>query len=185
MRWHPATGVGVVVFGNSDEFKATIVATKLLSEVLARTGAPSEYVRPWPATVRAGQAIDEVLRRRAPLASLGSNVIGENVLRDVPDEVRSRRLDVLFLELGPIRAAQPSFAERILTAAHPPELRWRIDCERGALICDIRLMALPEPVVQSLTVLPADTSGRKPRDEVPNVADHVRVLLEAPGPAGL
>ncbi|MFP3393936.1 hypothetical protein SB782_34735, partial [Brevibacillus sp. SIMBA_076] len=62
MRWHAATGIGVVAFGNSDEFGARRVAGAALQDALDTADAPSAVVRPWPETVTAARAIDAAIR---------------------------------------------------------------------------------------------------------------------------
>ena len=104
-------------------------------------------------------------------------MLSSNVLLDVPDDVRRQRVDALLEQAGPIRPGQTPLAERVITAAHPAELRWRINCAHGALICDIRLTALAEPVVRTVDEALADPTGRKPRDEAPSAVDHVHVVL--------
>ena len=177
MRWHTATGTGVVLFGNADGFnKATRVSERALLAVLDAAGAPAEYVRPWDTTRRAAEAIDAAIRGDEPLASLGE-MLSPNLLMDVPDDVRRARLDALLVDVGRIRDVQLPFVQRIITSAHAAELRWRIDCERGALIVDIRLMALSTPLVQTVNVQVADETGRKPKGEAPLVIDHIGVVL--------
>jgi len=176
MRWHAATGIGVVSLANVDGFnRAVHPAERALIGVLERMAAPSAAVRPWAATLAAAAAIDTVIRQGLPYSSLGDR-LSDNVLADVPEDVRRARLDQLLADTGPLREGVP-FAERILSSADPAALRWRIDAERGALICDIRLMALATPLVQTITVQLAGQDGRKPRDEPPAVTDWFRVLL--------
>ncbi|MCL2316548.1 MAG: beta-lactamase family protein, partial [Actinomycetia bacterium] len=176
MRWHVASGCGVVVLANVDAFnKTTRVSEKTLLGVLERLDAPSEIVRPWGGTLRTAEAVDRALRQGGSLADLG-DLLSSNVLADVPDDVRRRRLDALLEVAGPIRADQAPFAARILTAPDPAALRWRIDCDHGALVAGVRLMALADPLVQTVEVALADPSGRKPAGEPPGVTDHVRVV---------
>ena len=173
MRWHAATGIGVVLFGNADGFnRATRVSERTLLGVLEATGAPADLVRPWDATIRAAEAIDEAIRHQTPLAGLGT--ISDNLLQDVPDDVRRRRLFELLAQTGPI--LHSPLAGRIIGSSHPSQLRWRVDCEHGALICDVVMVALPEPVAQTVNVQLAGPTGRKPVDEAPVVGDFSRVV---------
>ena len=177
MRWHAATGLGVVLFANADGFnKDTRISEKALLGVLEASGAPSDIVRPWPATLRAACTVDAIIQRGTRFATIGST-LSPNLLMDVPDDVRRARLDALLEQAGPVRPDQSPLTARVITAAHPAELRWRIDCERGALICDIRLTPLSDPQIQTVDVHLADATGRKPVNEPPSVIDHIRVVL--------
>ena len=177
MRWHAATGLGVVLFANADGFnKGQRLSEKVLYDVLESIDAPADHVRPWPETLRAAQAVDQAVRTGAPLADLG-DLLSSNLLPDVPDEVRRSRRDALLTESGPILPDQAPFPGRILTSADPAALRWRIACDHGALVVDVRLAPLAAPLLQTVTVSLADASGRKPQAEPPAIADHVRVAL--------
>ncbi|OZB85360.1 serine hydrolase domain-containing protein [Microbacterium sp. 13-71-7] len=174
MRWHTATGIGVVVFGNSDSFGAGSVAGDLLSDVLGLIDAPAALVRPWPETLEAARRIDALLRAGRPLTD-AAELLARNVLRDVPADVRSSRLAEALAETGAIRPATDPFPERIVSASDRSALRWTIPCERGALVCDLRMIGLHDPLVQEIAILPAGEDGRKPRDEPAHVTDHHRL----------
>jgi len=177
MRWQAATGVGIVLFGNADGFnKATRVSERALLAVLDAVDAPAEFVHPWNATLRVARTIDATIRQRTRLAALGS-LLSSNVLMDVPDDVRRRRVDALLVDAGPITPDQGPLTDRIVSALHPAELRWRIDCERGALIVDIRLMSINAPIVQTVNIQLADATGRKPVGEPPGVIDNISVVV--------
>jgi len=174
MRWHPATGIGVVVFGNSDAYGAGAIAGDVLQGVLTRVDAPAAIVRPWAATLAAAVRIDALIVDGQPL-SAASGLLARNVLRDVPDEVRRRRTSEALEETGPVRADAAPFAARVLSAADRSMLRWVVPCERGALVCDVRMIGLREPLVQEFTVQVADETGVKPRGEAARATDHHRV----------
>lgn len=174
MRWQPATGIGVVVFGNSDAFGAGRIATDVLTDVLTRVDAPAAVVRPWPETLDAARRIDELVAADRPLSD-AAGILASNVLLDVPESVRSERLTAALAQVGPIRTDAAPFADRIVAAADRSALRWVVPCERGALVCDVHLVGLREPVVQEFTIQVAGEGGRKPRDEGPRVTDHHRV----------
>ena len=177
MRWQPATGIGVVVFGNSDAFGAGRIATDVLTDVLTRVDAPAAVVRPWPETLDAARRIDELVAADRPLSD-AAGILASNVLLDVPESVRAERLAAALAEVGPIRADAAPFADRIVAAADRSALRWVVPCERGALVCDVHLVGLREPVVQEFTIQVAGEGGRKPRDEAARVTDHHRVERE-------
>lgn len=174
MRWQPATGIGVVVFGNSDAFGAGRVAESALRDVLSAIDAPAAVVRPWPQTVAAASVLDSIIREGRPLSE-ASGLLARNVLRDVPLDVRDARLRDARDEVGdPIRPSAP-FTGRILTARDSASLRWRIECARGVLICDVHLMGLRDPIVQSFSVRVGD--GIRPKGETEDVTAHYAVEL--------
>ncbi|MGN6221211.1 MAG: serine hydrolase domain-containing protein [Microbacterium sp.] len=174
MRWHPTTGIGVVVFGNSDAYGAGAVAADVLQTVLTRTDAPAAVVRPWAATWAAAERIDALLADGRPL-SAASDLLARNVRRDVPDDVRQRRLAEALAETGPVRADAAPFAARVVSAADRSALRWMVPCERGALVCDVHMIGLATPLVQEFSAQVADTTGVKPRGETARATDHHRV----------
>lgn len=174
MRWHPATGLGAVVFGNSDAFKAGSVAARALRNALTAVDAPAAFVRPWPATLAAASVLDDLVHGGRPLSDAAA-LLARNVLRDVPEPVRAARLRVALDEVGaPVRSAGP-VRQRILTARDAASLRWKILCERGVLICDVHLMGVHTPVVQSFSVRVGDED--LPRGEAQDITAHYAVEL--------
>jgi hypothetical protein len=178
MRWHPATGIGVVVFGNSDQFGAGGIAGAVLHDVLGRVDAPAQVVRPWPQTVAAARRIDDLLRAGLTGAWDQAGPLARNVLRDVPAEVRARRLEAALEQTGqPLTDAAP-FEARVVSATDASALRWTVPCRSGALVCDVRLVGLHHPIVQSIDVRVADETGFKPKGESARVTDRYRVVLD-------
>lgn len=153
MRWHVASGLGSVAFGNSDAFEAGRLATRALDEVLRLAHATPASGPVWPAAADAAVRIDRRIRAGEPFSSF-AGLFAENVLMDVPASVRERELAAALDRVGGIAEPQPLFAARTAVSDDPSELSWRIACERGALRCSIRLIGLPEPLVQRLSVTP-------------------------------
>ncbi len=151
MRWHVPSGCGVVAFGNSDVFGAGGLATRALAEVLEAVDAPSEHLPPWPETLDAGKRIDDAVRTGEPLDGL-AGLFSANVMHDLPAAVREQRLVHARSDAGPVSLRQQPFEERVLAPRGPAELRWRIACARGSLVCEIRLVGLRGPLVQSLAI---------------------------------
>lgn len=149
MRWHPASGWGVVAFGNSDEFPAWRVTAAAL-EALTPDPVPSPS-SVWPETWSAALRLDEVIRRGEPLAS-AAGVFSSNVLADIPADVRDRSLRALIDTVGAPLPAPAALAERIVSAPEPSTLRWTVPAERGTLTCQVHLMGLHRPTVQAFSV---------------------------------
>lgn len=164
MRWHRATGTGVVVFGNSDLFTAARLAIAELAELLSGPDTSSGQGEPWPETLAAATRFDAVLRAGDPFADL-TDLVAENFFMDVPAEVRDRRLRDVRGELGPLCSRAP-FEERILASDDAAHLRWRIDGEQGAIECEMRMIGLHAPLVQSLSLTHRAT------DPHPRVLEH-------------
>ncbi|MCT1478555.1 serine hydrolase [Microbacterium sp. p3-SID336] len=177
MRWHAATGVGVVAFGNSDEFGARRVAGTALGELLRRIEAPSAVVRPWRETVTAARAIDAAILAGRPATEYP--FLAGHVLADVPAPVRDARLAAQLEEVGGLAATQAPFAERVVRAADEAELRWRIAGARADLRVEVRLVGLPEPRVQGLATAVVPRGETRIEGELPAPADRHRVELPA------
>lgn len=174
MRWHPATGIGAIAFGNSDAFGAGSVAAQALRDTLSVLDAPAAVVRPWPGTLAAASVLDELVCAGRPLSD-ATGMLARNVLRDVPEAVRSAHLRTALAEVGDPLPELAPVSQRILTARDAASLRWRIPCERGALICDVHLMGLHQPVVQSFSVRIGDDNT--PRGIAPDITAHYAVDL--------
>ncbi|MEW2460308.1 serine hydrolase domain-containing protein [Microbacterium sp. K41] len=177
MRWHAATGLGVVAFGNSDDFAARRVAGVALDELLAGTGAPSAVVRPWRETVAAAQAIDAAIREGRSASAYP--VLADHVLADVPADVRDARLGAQLEEIGGLVPEQAPFAERVVAAGSEAELRWRIAGVRADLRVEVRMIGLPEPRIQGLSVVVVPTGESRSEGEQPGPADRHRLVLPA------
>ena len=83
MRWHPATGLGVIALTNHRYGGASLLARDLLAELLRSEAAPARRTRPNAATEAAREAVE------APDRRLGRRARR----RAVRDERRPRRAD--------------------------------------------------------------------------------------------
>lgn len=178
MRWHAATGVGVVAFGNSDEFGARRIAGAALQHLLERTDAPSAVLHPWEETAAAAHALDVALRSARPAAEYP--FLADHVLDDVPADVRDARLAAQVEEIGGFRPEQEPFADRVVSAATEAELRWRIAGRCGDLLVDVRLVGLPEPRVQGLSAAVVAPGEKLLAGERAGATERHQVVLPAP-----
>jgi CubicO group peptidase (beta-lactamase class C family) len=167
MRWHPATGLGAIVLANATYAKAGALAGEMLAGLLeaesARTRRPGGYRqngpvpapgRPWPETVAARDAVNDLLQDWQDDAAAG--LFTPNVEQDRP--LAQRRADVAAL-----RERIGKFAPdpvRMVEFDSPTTCRWWLTGERGTAAVTIRLPPLREPRVQQLllAIPPAEGS---------------------------
>jgi len=151
MRWHAASGLGIVVLENARYSGATRPATQGLELVLDQTALPDPLPELWPETIAARDAVERLLRGWD--AEAADALLAENVVMDESIDRRRTRIDELTARAG-IDAATPVLpldeaAPRSRTAAH---LVWTVPGATGALRCEIRLTPEREPKVQTLLV---------------------------------
>ncbi|AMB60420.1 2', 3'-cyclic nucleotide 2'-phosphodiesterase [Microterricola viridarii] len=151
MRWHAQTGLGVVVFGNSDEFGAERLASRCLPAVLAGLGVGADLAQPWPEVLEHAATIDAALRADEPLDTIAA-VFADNVLLDLPADIRKRRVAELLETLGAIATVQAPLGDRTRNGANGSALSWGIQCERGTLLCEIQVIGLKTPLVQAIDI---------------------------------
>jgi CubicO group peptidase (beta-lactamase class C family) len=182
MRWHPTTGLGVVVFGNSDDFPGSALAGRLLTGALEAVNAPSGIIRPWPTTVAAAERVDAALRAGALVDAAGwealSDLFTRNVFRNVPAHIRADRLRSLTERLGGFTQAGPWWA-RVTAAATPGTLRWVLPCERGTLVAQVRLVGLSTGgAVQAVSLAAAGVDAVRADGDVEAVQEHVHLIWD-------
>ncbi|MGO3153431.1 MAG: serine hydrolase domain-containing protein [Galactobacter sp.] len=182
MRWHPTTGIGVVVFGNSDEFSGSAVAGQILTHVLEAVDAPSGRIRPWAATVDAAQRLDTELRAGALLEPDGwealTDLFTRNVLRNVPADVRAQRLRTMVQRLGDVSEAG-QLHTRVTAAPTPGTLRWVIPCGHGTLVAQVRMVGTPQGArVQAVSLAAAGPDAVRADGDVEGVQEHMQIIWE-------
>jgi len=153
MRWHPATGLGVIALGNATYAAMSVLAARVLDALLPRSAAyhvalaPSRPASPgpWPETLAARDAADQLLRNWDDAAA--DAVFCENVAQDSPYPQRRRAIDLLRERIGDFAPSQVRPAE----SDAPAHCRWWLTGERGTVAAQIQLNPQRPPRVQSLT----------------------------------
>jgi CubicO group peptidase (beta-lactamase class C family) len=158
MRWHPATGLGVVVLANGTYAPAYVLTERILDALLAGEldGAPRAGVRalvpeggaPWPATEVAAADVERLVD--AWDDELAARLFAENVDLDEPLAVRRARLEQLQELLGPFEPDPGAEVEH----ASPAHRSWWLRGPGGRLRLDIRMTPQRPPLVQSLALVP-------------------------------
>jgi CubicO group peptidase (beta-lactamase class C family) len=150
MRWHPATGTGVIAFGNGTYARMGTLTGLILSAVVRDRPAST----PWPATVTARDAVTSLLINWDD--DIADRLFTPNVAQDMPYPERRGVLDRVRARIGDF-GADTAYPAQHDTPAH---CRWRLTGEHGTVQVQILLTPERQPRVQSvsLSIPPADGS---------------------------
>jgi len=173
MRWHPATGIGVVGVANGRYGRMDVPCREAVDLLVDREAAPTHRPRPWPATLAARTAVEGLL--------------------ETWDDGVARRLFAMNVDLDEDLAARRATIEKLREAhgrlrpdpAEPPtwwsaaDLRWWMAGERGRVQVEILLNAELPPRVQALDL----TSVPEPTSSLTALAERIAELLGVPAPA--
>lgn len=143
MRWHPETGLGVVVLANGTYAGPVDAARDALRALVApeRVPATSPVV-----TVDLVEAV--TARVLSGTLAAGDGVFTANVWLDLPESVRARRLAEARDLVGP-----PTGPAGVPYVAGLGTATWSVPCERGRLEVEVKVApTVPQPAVQSLKV---------------------------------
>ncbi|MBO0820072.1 MAG: beta-lactamase family protein, partial [Nocardiopsaceae bacterium] len=171
MRWHPATGLGVIALANGTYAGTSGLTDQILRAIVARPAgrhvalapaapaAPGESAgkpagAPWPETSAAQEAVNALLRSWDDQAA--DALFTENVALDAPYAERRYALDLLRSRIGEFRpdAGRPAESD---TPAHR---RWWLTGPGGTAQVQIQLSPPRPPRVQSLLfAIPPDPDG--------------------------
>jgi CubicO group peptidase (beta-lactamase class C family) len=175
MRWHPATGLGVIVLGNSTYAPVGPFAVRLLTTVLgqqARRAVPNRAPHlhgsahadralalapagPWPETVAARDEVAQLLQTWDD--AVAGKLFSGNVPFDEPFTERQHKIALIRERLGGFHDAgtrPPEFD----TPAH---CRWWVAGDGGVTQVEIRLSPQRPARVQSL-ILAVPPAGGSP-----------------------
>src|SRR5580658_9912440 len=145
MRWHPASGTGVIALGNSTYAAMTTLGTRLLDAVLRHREPPAagygtalapaarHQAGPWPETLAAREAVDALLRSWDDAQA--ARLFSPNVAQDVPFDERQQVIATIRERIGDFAddtSRQPEFD----TPAH---CRWWLAGEHGVVQAQIQL----------------------------------------------
>jgi CubicO group peptidase (beta-lactamase class C family) len=179
MRWHPATGTGVIALGNSTYSAMSALAARLLEAVLRRCQPPAygygpalapaqtqgteetqetQGPGPWPETLAARDAVGALLRSWDDAEA--ERLFSPNVAQDAPFAERQRRIALVRDRIGDFHddaGRRPEFD----TPAH---CRWWLAGEHGVVQVQIQLNPERSPRVQSLTLAVPPAAGSPLRD---------------------
>jgi CubicO group peptidase (beta-lactamase class C family) len=178
MRWHPASGLGVIVLANGRYAPTTNLGAEVLLSLLDSEAAPVRRIRASAATERARATVERLIERWDEPALV--RLCAMNVELDEPLEHRRSAFVKLREEHGSLRPDP----EEPAVSRSPFHLAWWLRGERGRVKVEILLSPEREPRVQALTL----TSVAEPAPEqISATAEVVSALASSTpsGPAGL
>jgi CubicO group peptidase (beta-lactamase class C family) len=164
MRWHPATGLGVIVLANGTYAPAGALASDLLAMLLT-TAAANDHRRPgcvlagpvpgpagpWPETLAARDTVDGLLQDWD--GEVARHLLAPNVDLDRPLAARQADIAILRQRIGPFLRNDDRAAE----CESPARCRWWLTGPGGTVAAEIQLAPLRQPLIQLLSVaIPPD-----------------------------
>jgi CubicO group peptidase (beta-lactamase class C family) len=175
MRWHAATGLGVIVLGNSTYAPVGPFAVRLLTTVLrqeAHRAVPDRAAHldgsahadralalapagPWPETVAARDDVAGLLQSWDD--AVAGKLFSSNVALDEPFPERQRKIALIHERLGDFRDEE----KRLPEFDTPAHCRWWVTGEDGTAQVEIRLSPERPARVQSL-ILAVPPAGASP-----------------------
>jgi CubicO group peptidase (beta-lactamase class C family) len=168
MRWHPASGTGVIALGNSTYAAMMVLAARLLETVMRHREPPAhgygvalapatarepQGAAPWPETLAARDAVSGLLRSWDDAKA--TRLFSPNVAQDAPFPERRRVIAQIRERIGDFRD-DDSRGPEFDTPAH---CRWWIAGQRGVVQAQIQLNPERPPRVQSLTLAVPPAAG--------------------------
>lgn len=157
MRWHPATGWGIVALGNRTYAACYRVGTDVMNEIVASALADSPLdpgAGLWPATREAMDVVESLLRSWDD--AVADRWFAPNVDLDRPRAERAAD----FRRVGESLVTVTRSA-RTVESPSPAQVRWWVDGAGGGgasrtATVDLLLTPEPSPRIQSVRVTPGE-----------------------------
>lgn len=148
MRWHPDTGLGVIVLTNARYATGRVQATAALGVLLTALADQPGPEALWPETVQARNVVERLLRGWD--STLADAWFADNVDLDLDLAHRRAEIEGLIAEMGHL--LDPGSPEELIRSDSPAHVVWAVRGARGALRCEIRLTPQDPPKIQTLDV---------------------------------
>jgi len=164
MRWHPGSGVGVIVLANATYAPAFRLANQLIEDALRnrpRDRGPGASPAPNGsamalATLLARNQVNDLIARWDD--DLAARLLADNVDADEALPRRRAAIERYQESFGPLRA------DHNLSSTSPAHCSWWLRGPRGKVRVEIRLTPQSPPLVQSLTITPVPDAPAPLRD---------------------
>jgi CubicO group peptidase (beta-lactamase class C family) len=170
MRWHAASGLGVIALANGRYAPSSLLARDLLVALLDADAVPSRRVKPAPATEAARAAVEGLIDRWDD--SVVAGLFAMNVDLDEPIARRRATLERLRTLHGQL-VADPN----VPPVSHSPfHLEWWLRGQRGRVKVEILLSPELPPRVQAMNL----TSVPDPPAPLRAAAERIAAALAVP-----
>jgi CubicO group peptidase (beta-lactamase class C family) len=147
MRWHPASGLGVIALANGRYAPASLLARELLGVLLEAEVAPPRRTQPNAATRAASAAVEALIEGGDDERAAG--LFAMNVELDEPVASRKAFLDRIRERHGRLHP-DPAAPPQSVTAFH--QLWWLAGERGGRVRVEIQLTPEASPKVQTLGI---------------------------------
>jgi hypothetical protein len=157
MRWHAASGIGVVVLGNRTYFPAFNVGERMLRALVRARVTPVRRLAPSSRMAAARKNVEQLIDGWDD--GLAERTFSSNAALDEPLHRRRQAIERIRAAHGTLR---PSSAAT--ESDSPFHAAWWLDGTRGGRVrVEIRLDSQAEPKVQSLDLTPVDEPDARAR----------------------
>jgi CubicO group peptidase (beta-lactamase class C family) len=163
MRWHRSSGIGVVIFSNTNGVRPAIPAAGMLRAILEDLDLPARDVALWPETVAAAAAFDSAITGSGAINDAAAiTLFSPNLLSDVPADVRDARLAKVIAEIGGLLPVTdlPPLVDRLSWAISAAHVAFTIPGVTGSLLCRIEMTPTTPSMVQRLDIDKAEPLTR-------------------------
>jgi len=171
MRWHPASGLGVVALANARYAPVGRLTLEALRILVPSDSARVRRPTPWPETAAARGAVERLLVSWDD--EVANGLFAMNVDLDEPLADRRAAFTKLRASHGELTPDDPGTG----TTHGPAHQEWWLRGERGRVRIDMILDPESPPRVQWLEV----TSVPEPSRRLADIAARLVVLIAAPG----
>jgi CubicO group peptidase (beta-lactamase class C family) len=173
MRWHPASGIGVVGLANGRYAPIAEACRDVLNLLVDRDAAPLRRPAAWPATLEARASVERLIEGWDD--DLADGLFAMNMDLDEPRASRRGAIKELRQVHGRLR---PDPSEPVVSWS-PAHLQWWLTGERGRVQVEILLGPERPPRVQRIEI----TSVPEPPIELLAIAERIAALLDQPARA--
>jgi CubicO group peptidase (beta-lactamase class C family) len=149
MRWHVATGLGVVVLENATYSGAWTTATRLIEQVLEDVDFHLPDIHPWSITHQLAAQADALVRQWDD--ALAAQIFEANVALDIPCGERRHHIEGLISDLGGLSDSTDMQIQADKSDS-PLHMVWIIPAARGSLRCEIRLSPASPSLIQTFLI---------------------------------
>ena len=175
MRWHPASGLGVIALGNGRYAPTSLLAKEVLGVLIQADVAPARRTRPNARTRAAREAVEGLIERWDD--GRAADLFAMNVELDEPLASRRAVLDRIRERHGRLRP-DPDAPGQSTTGFH--QVWWMAGERGGRVLVEILLSPEASPKVQTFAI----TSVPEPPEALRHAAEEIVAAINRAATSG-